>query len=673
LLLALVVLLSLPLGWVAAKLHENRLERQAAAVIYEKLEGRVFWNWTRDRDDLHPPGPAWLRWFLGDDFFVHVTDGHFYGSAELTDTDLIHVQRLPALESLSLQQTIISDDGLRYLHGLTRLKHLNLLETDVTAGGAAELQRALPQCKIVLYEHSDNDGVGYEQVVMNGVFRDFAPIHEAAKKGDVETIRQELKEGVPVDLRVKRKHYDSPWIDSTPLFWAALRGQVAAVKFLIAEGADVNAENKHGVTPLMAAAGTIETIRGNPCACVVALLEAGANVEAADREGRTAIYYACGTGALVAEYLHFSLPLKHRFADRSDYRARHEEWLMAQARGLKRWRPASALYGDADRVKALVRAGARLDVVAAGGMTPLIAASSSADDERIRLLLEAGADVKQVTRAGRNALWAAAQGGSAEMMRLLLEAGSPLDGALHAAAESPEEGVEKVRMLLKAGADVNGVSGNGETPLVASLWWSSSDAAPVLLAAGANPRVRGRDGETALIMAARHGPADALRLLLKLGLDAEQRSTQDALPTALILAAGSYRDRVEKVKMLLKAGAKLEGKDNRGATALLEASREGYMDAVVALAEAGANVHVTDADGMTPLHFVAQGGQSPQEFDYFPRSGQTGGEAARALLRRGADAAALNLSGETPRTLARLMEHQEVLDVLDAWRRDAAK
>ena len=59
------------------------------------------------------------------------------------------------------------------------------------------------------------------------------------------------------------------------------------LKALLEAGADVNAKNKDGVTPLMPAAGS------NPNPEVLkALLEAGADAKAKNNEGKTALDYA---------------------------------------------------------------------------------------------------------------------------------------------------------------------------------------------------------------------------------------------------------------------------------------------------------------------------------------------------------------------------------------------
>ena len=76
----------------------------------------------------------------------------------------------------------------------------------------------------------------------------------------------------------------------TPLHEAADYNQQnppAAVAALLAAGADVNARNRSGLTPLHLAASSNE----NP-AVIGLLLEAGANLEARDDEGRTPLHRA---------------------------------------------------------------------------------------------------------------------------------------------------------------------------------------------------------------------------------------------------------------------------------------------------------------------------------------------------------------------------------------------
>lgn len=67
---------------------------------------------------------------------------------KVTDSGLECFKKFPQLRALKLDGTRITDAGLKHLMGLPRLESLNLGETDVTSEGIAELQLALPACRI---------------------------------------------------------------------------------------------------------------------------------------------------------------------------------------------------------------------------------------------------------------------------------------------------------------------------------------------------------------------------------------------------------------------------------------------------------------------------------------------------------------------------------------------
>jgi internalin A len=66
----------------------------------------------------------------------------------VSDAGLEHLQGLENLTTLSLKCTEVSDAGLVHLKGLTKLESLDLSRTQVSSAGVADLQKALPDCKI---------------------------------------------------------------------------------------------------------------------------------------------------------------------------------------------------------------------------------------------------------------------------------------------------------------------------------------------------------------------------------------------------------------------------------------------------------------------------------------------------------------------------------------------
>ena len=67
-------------------------------------------------------------------------------------------------------------------------------------------------------------------------------IHRAAEKGNIEVVKKHLANGADINAR------DSDGL--TPLIQAAFKGHNELVELLIAEGADVNAKDKYGGTTL---------------------------------------------------------------------------------------------------------------------------------------------------------------------------------------------------------------------------------------------------------------------------------------------------------------------------------------------------------------------------------------------------------------------------------------
>jgi ankyrin repeat protein len=64
---------------------------------------------------------------------------------------------------------------------------------------------------------------------------------DAAKKGDVDKVREMLGKGIPVDLRAD---WDMPW-DQTALMYAARNGHLEVLRVLLKAGASVSAADKN--------------------------------------------------------------------------------------------------------------------------------------------------------------------------------------------------------------------------------------------------------------------------------------------------------------------------------------------------------------------------------------------------------------------------------------------
>jgi len=109
-------------------------------------------------------------------------------------------------------------------------------------------------------------------------------LHQAAAKGDLKKVRKLVEEGADVNARDN--------IGYTPLHYAASYGHLDVARLLLEEGADVNARDNAGWTPLhwAAAYGHVDVAR--------LLVERGADVNARDNIGYTPLHYAASYGHL---------------------------------------------------------------------------------------------------------------------------------------------------------------------------------------------------------------------------------------------------------------------------------------------------------------------------------------------------------------------------------------
>ena len=72
-----------------------------------------------------PPGPVWLRSWLGKEYFATVVEAYL-GRTTITDDDLAALASVPTLETLDISDTRVTGAGLRHVAMLRNLKSLSL-------------------------------------------------------------------------------------------------------------------------------------------------------------------------------------------------------------------------------------------------------------------------------------------------------------------------------------------------------------------------------------------------------------------------------------------------------------------------------------------------------------------------------------------------------------------
>ncbi len=258
------------------------------------------------------------------------------------------------------------------------------------------------------------------------------------------------------------------------------------------------------------------------------------------------------------------------------------------------------------------------------GKTALEQAVASGDRQGVKTLINAGADINAKNSQGKTALDQAIESGDKQAISILADAGVRVDleAMLQSAAESND--VNKMRQLVRVGANINAKDDNGWTTLHTAAVMNSAAIAKYLLDAGMKVNVPlkddgepftdelkkklrtitgtsydrwTRDGEVPLYLAARENAFGVAALLIEKGADINAKNNYGYAP----LHNAAWRNGVEVAALLIEKGADINAKDSSGATPLHDAAWQNAVGVAALLIEKGADINAKDNYGRTPL------------------------------------------------------------------------
>jgi len=241
-----------------------------------------------------------------------------------------------------------------------------------------------------------------------------------AGQGDLEMLRGELRNGVPVDAKL--------YGELTPLHVSALFDQATAAQLLSNEGADITLTDKKGNTALHMAAflGNTEVVK--------VLLSARADPTVRNELGFNTIdLVATPWNDDIEEYLHTVEKELHTTLDLERIRAERPKVLklLISADGMEEGDAPdisifqAAIVGNSVAVAQHIAAGTDLNQTEDfGGSTPLMLAAIYGHTEIARSLIEAGADLELRNNSGGTALHQACFFCRPEIVKLLLKSGA---------------------------------------------------------------------------------------------------------------------------------------------------------------------------------------------------------------------------------------------------------
>ena len=473
----------------------------------------------------------------------------------------LHDEALAALDEAGVDPNFRGQDGTTAVMWAAYYGDLELVEALIAAGADVTLANAFGTSAITEAAIIGHAGI-IRALLAAGADPNFenpegeTPLMAVARTGNVDAARALVEAGADVNAT-------EDWGGQSAVMWAAARSNPEMIRFLAANGADLDARgvvrqwerkvikeprpkdmNKGGFTALLYAAreGCVE--------CARALIEAGADPDLADPERVTPLNMALLN-------LHF------------DFAA----YMIEAGADVDKWDlfGRSPVYMAADV--------STLPVMGNGAMVVIPSIDERTALDVGRMLLEAGADPNirlkrrppyrnvpqdrggdRILAQGATALLRAARAGDVEFARLLLEHGALVDlpskegvTPLMAAAgvefgqrvtrgrNRTEEGIlATIALLLEHGADVNAqmVSEPGRRFVV-----NGSQ-----LAQGTSYRARGQQvpspqavpHHSALHGAAQHGYNSVVELLVEHGADLTIRDATGALP--LDVAMGEYQE-----------------------------------------------------------------------------------------------------------------------------------
>jgi ankyrin repeat protein len=241
----------------------------------------------------------------------------------------------------------------------------------------------------------------------------------------------------------------------------------------------------------------------------------------------------------------------------------------------------TAVFGSVSDLKRLLDGGLDANASTTGGLSVLMVVQP--DVEKTRLLLDRGANLNGRSRDASSALMVAAQyrGGTAAI-RLLLERGAEIG--------------------LPAGQQTN----RGGSAFFYAAHEGNAEVLPLLRPQGAaiNDRARlfGSLPATPLSASVFLGEPEATKALIALGANVEDGDENGYTP----LMQAVLGNRIEHVTLLIAAGADVNRPDRRGMTPLQIAASIDHGDAIVIelLLKAGARVEAQDKDGLTALQLA---------------------------------------------------------------------
>ncbi len=356
------------------------------------------------------------------------------------------------------------------------------------------------------------------------------PLYYAASFNEAKTVALLLTYHADPNARAARRETEFP---ATPLQYAAELGNLHIASELMAAGARVDTVGNGGRTALHFA------VLGRHLDLIQFLIEKGADLNARDREGTSPLDDAVWRGSLDAA----AILLAHG--------ARLNE---AEVKTGATPINEAAYLGRTELVKYLLQFNPDLAIADNRGYTPLENAVRKGKEEAALLLLAAEAKEQKSPHAFEGVLEPVIRNDESLVLEELLRRGVSVHGVLPSGSTlldtAASNGAAKiVPVLLRNSADPNVAGRNGATPLEDASLKGYEAIAAMLLDHGAQVnRLNSASGTTALYAAASFGKSNVVKLLLNRGANPNLCGKSRTTPYQAALANG-YPEVAKDIQM----------------------------------------------------------------------------------------------------------------------------
>lgn len=398
----------------------------------------------------------------------------------------------------------------------------------------------------------------------------------------------------------------------TLLHWAILCNQSKEViEELILKGADINAVQGDGCTPLHLAAEHgydqfVEILLNLSADTTIKSNDQKTPIEMAFENKHIQVVNALLKTDVSQSQLNYFLFLAAKYGQSDVVKE-----LIARGASVQctdsQYSPINiaAQNGYLDVVKILIAQDVSIVNETFYGHFPLFSAAKNGHAEIVNFLLANGAQSNQTNR-GLSSLMAAAEHGHTSVVKILIKNGAKVNPSatdhlritpLYLAAKNGHYKIVKLLIAAKAKVDLTHPCEQPNTPLYIASANNHLEVVKALIAGGAKPyqtffiRMFSLQKDTPLYIAAKNGNVEIVKFLLANGADVN--ASRYGYDKATALHAAAENGHVEVIGQLLDHGACIEASLSHTTfhkkTPLYLAAEHGHLSAVKTLLENGAN------------------------------------------------------------------------------------